>query len=191
MYDERTCKSTESAWSVCGKGEYGPELWFYEAHLAEDESSPTLTSWTFASFTKDADGKWSDFNGGQYWAYDNATELDEVIGETLPFREFAYGPIPHDDFDAVCFGGDTAKEREYAAAYGIKLPEHERKVKSYNATITETLSRTVTVKANSEDEAHARIEKEWRNEVHVLGAEDFKDVHFTVAERPHDKGLTR
>jgi hypothetical protein len=191
MYDEKNRKSTESAWAICGKGEYGLELWLYEAHLSDDEFSPVGLSWTFSSFTKDADGKWSDYDGGQYWAYDNASKLDEVIGETLPFREFSYKPIPHDDFDAICFGNDIVKEHEYAAEFGIKTPKHDRKEKTYSATITETLSRTVSVKANSVEEAQARIEKEWKNEVHVLGAEDFKDVHFTVSERQRDKGRER
>jgi hypothetical protein len=188
MYDEDTCKETESVWAVCGKGEHGLELWFFEAHLSDDEYSPVGWSWTFASFAKDADGGWSDYDGGQYWGFANSSELDEVIGDTLPFREYTYKPIDHADFDAICFEGDSAKEREYAAALGIKAPGHDRKEKSYSVTITETLKRTVSVKANSVEEAQTRVEDGWKNELHVLGAEDFKEVHFTLAERQQERG---
>jgi hypothetical protein len=180
---EKTESVEEAAWAICGVGEKGPELWFFESHLTADEDAPKGEGYYFASWVKGKDGKWDEHDGGLYWGYDDARGLEEVIGETLPFREYTYKEIPYADFDAVCFNGDATKEAEYRKGFSIETVEHKPKEKTYDVTICETLKRTVQVRANSEGEAHEKVERGWKDGVHVLDADDFKEVHFTASER--------
>lgn len=55
-------------------------------------------------------------------------------------------------------------------------------MKEYDIKITETLERTVTVKAESVDDAKAQVEEEWGKSMHVLDSEDFAGVEFTMQE---------
>lgn len=55
-------------------------------------------------------------------------------------------------------------------------------MKEYDIKISETLERTVTVKAESVDDAKAQVEEEWRKSMHVLDSEDFTRVEFTMQE---------
>jgi hypothetical protein len=183
----------EAAWAICAKGASGPELWFFEAHLTYDDlpDSPTGEGFYFASWKKGEGGRWGEHDGGLYRGYSTADELAEVIGETVPFSDFTATPIPYLDFDSVCFNDDRAAERRIAAKLGIPAPEHGRKPSTYNVTICETLKRTVRVSAKSADEAHERVEHEWREGRHVLGAEDFTEVHFRAFERRPDREQAR
>ena len=65
---------------------------------------------------------------------------------------------------------------------------HER---CYDVTITETLKRTVTVRAKSAEEAQSWVEQQWKDSVHVLDSEDFKDVHFTTTRQIPKRDLVR
>jgi hypothetical protein len=121
---------------------------------------------------KHESGRWDEYDGGIFWHYSEATDLECAIGDTVPFREYSYRQIPYADFEAICIKGDTAKESEYCARYGIPAKEHIRKKRTFDVTITETLKRTVQVRANSEDEAQAIVEDGWKYETHVLGSED-------------------
>jgi len=57
-------------------------------------------------------------------------------------------------------------------------------MKQYDVTITETLQRTVSVEAASQEEAERMVTDSWNNEDYVLGSEDFIDVDFkTTGER--------
>jgi hypothetical protein len=191
QFEPPSIDTSHAAWVICGKGEKGKELWFYESHETDDEWSPTGTGWYFASWFKDQNGKWAEYDGGCFWDYRFATELEEAIGETLPFKEYCYKNIPYEDFEAVCTGGDSAKEAAYRAQYGVAAPKHQPKEKTFDVTICETLKRTVQVKANNEDEAHQKVEDGWKNELHVLGPDDFEEVYFTASERSRDKGIER
>lgn len=53
---------------------------------------------------------------------------------------------------------------------------------TYDVTVTEILSRTVTVSAASEQEASTKVELMYDNEEIVLTADDFEDVVFSEAE---------
>jgi len=55
-------------------------------------------------------------------------------------------------------------------------------MKEYDIKITETLERTVTVKAESVDDAKAQVEEERGKSMHVLDSEDFAGVEFTMQE---------
>lgn len=55
-------------------------------------------------------------------------------------------------------------------------------MKEYDIKITETLERTVTVKAESVDDAKAQVEEAWGKSMHVLDSEDFTGVEFTMQE---------
>lgn len=57
-------------------------------------------------------------------------------------------------------------------------------MKEYEVTITETLQRTVSVEAASQEAAERMVKDGWDNEDYVLGSEDFTDVDFkTTGER--------
>jgi len=179
----RTVAAEEAAWAISANTVLGKELWFFEAHLAEDQESPTGEGFYFASWKRDKEGNWSEYDGGQYWGYSSATDLDEVIGETLPFSDYTHELIPYEDFEAVCFYGDKSVEQNYADSFSTKLPEQDQRERAYDVTICETLKRTVSVRAKSADEAHAKVEDDWRDGVYVLDADDFKEVHFTTREQ--------
>ena len=57
-------------------------------------------------------------------------------------------------------------------------------MKEYDIKITETLEKTVTVKAESMEAAQAKVEEEYYNSEHILDSENFTGVDFsTEAER--------
>lgn len=57
-------------------------------------------------------------------------------------------------------------------------------MKMYDVEITETLQRTVSVDANSQEEAERIVTEAWNDGVYVLDSTDFIDVDFkTVGER--------
>ena len=57
-------------------------------------------------------------------------------------------------------------------------------MKEYDITITETLEKTVTVKAESMEAAQAKVEEEYYNSEHILDSENFTGVDFSAeAER--------
>ena len=51
-------------------------------------------------------------------------------------------------------------------------------LQQYKVTITETLKKTVTVEAESREEAEQMVSDDWDASKHILGAEDFVDVEF-------------
>lgn len=53
-------------------------------------------------------------------------------------------------------------------------------MKEFEVEITETLQKTVTIRAKSRAEAEALAEKRWKNEELVLDADNFVDVDFSV-----------
>ena len=65
------------------------------------------------------------------------------------------------------------------------------KSKHYDVTICETLKRTVSVRAASAEEAQRIVEQQWKDSVHVLDCEDFKDVHFTTTRKVPKRDLVR
>lgn len=57
-------------------------------------------------------------------------------------------------------------------------------MKEYDIKITETLEKTVTVKAESMEAAQAKVEEEYYNSEHILDSENFTGVDFSAeAER--------
>ena len=191
MYDIKTCTRTEAAWLVTAKTESDTAVAFFEAHLADDDQSPNGVGWYFASYMRGDDGKWNEYDGGMYWDYENATDLEDIIGDTVPFREFTYKEIDHGVFEDICLINDIDRERDLLGDEGIEYPVYTTKKKSFQVIITETLKRTVTVKANSEEEALARVQDGWKYETHVLGADDFKEVHFTVSPAKQERAPER
>lgn len=55
-------------------------------------------------------------------------------------------------------------------------------MKEFDVTITETLERTVTVRANSQAEAEQRVTDDWNDSVYVLNDQDFIGVDFKTSE---------
>lgn len=182
MYDYKTCRQSEAAWLIKGKAEGGDVPALFGVHVCEDEYSPNGFGWYFASYLKGADGRWDEKDGGIFWDYSEATELEEVIGDTLPFREFSYKSIDYADFKAVVYDNDKDVEARLFGELTAAAPEQTSKEKLYSVRITETLERTVRVKAVSREDAKEKVADGWKYETHVLGADDFKRVEFKVLQ---------
>ena len=60
-------------------------------------------------------------------------------------------------------------------------------MKEYDITIRETLEMTVTVEAESREEARQKVADNWKNGEYILGAESFKDVEFYPRGRIRDR----
>ena len=61
-------------------------------------------------------------------------------------------------------------------------------MKEYDVTITETLEMTVTVEAESREEARQIVADRWKNSEYILDADSFKDVEFYPRGRSRDRG---
>jgi hypothetical protein len=59
--------------------------------------------------------------------------------------------------------------------------------KTYSVRIAEIFERTVTVKSSNREEALGKVKAGYRNEVHVLDADDFKDVSFKIANQERSR----
>jgi len=68
-----------------------------------------------------------------------------------------------------------------------QLTEVEERKKPFNVTITETLSRIINVRANSEEEARKLILDKWYAQTFVLDSEDFVNVDVTVQPTDDDE----
>lgn len=64
-------------------------------------------------------------------------------------------------------------------------------MKTYEVTITETLQRTVTIRADSLAEAEGITETGWNNSEYVLTADDFVEAKFDAKERVRNKDYER
>ena len=53
-------------------------------------------------------------------------------------------------------------------------------MKEFNVTIIETLKRTVTVEAETAEDAKDMVDAAWHNSEYILEAEDFDGVEFTI-----------
>lgn len=60
-------------------------------------------------------------------------------------------------------------------------------MKEYDITIRETLEMTVTVEAESREEARRTVADNWKNGEYILDAENFKDVEFYPRGRSRDR----
>ena len=58
----------------------------------------------------------------------------------------------------------------------------------YDITIRETLEMTVTVEAESREEARQIVAYRWKNSEYILDADSFKDVEFYPRGRSRDRG---
>lgn len=57
----------------------------------------------------------------------------------------------------------------------------------YDITIRETLEMTVTVEAESREEARRTVADNWKNGDYILDAECFKDVEFYPRSRSRNR----
>ena len=53
-------------------------------------------------------------------------------------------------------------------------------MQEFYATIIETLTKVVIIKAESKDEAYAKVRSNWCNKKYTLDADDFDGVFFDV-----------
>ena len=79
-------------------------------------------------------------------------------------------------------------QSDNAAAIFESHGERSKTMKTYEVTITETLQKTVEVKANSREEAERQVEENWNNSEYILDADSFVGVDFSARsnERSHD-----
>lgn len=61
-------------------------------------------------------------------------------------------------------------------------------MKTYNVEITETLQMTVKIEAESALEAEETVQKEYKNEDYILGAEHFVGVSFRTRAAGRENG---
>lgn len=116
-----------------------------------------------------------------------------------------YGIVMGQDARGMCVTWQFhLDENEKPVVYwGHYYPEHNSAVRDYDTrdmggeptgryevTITETLKRTVTVEAESRDEAEQIISDQWRAEQHVLTADDFTGAVFEAVEAGEERGAT-
>jgi hypothetical protein len=59
-------------------------------------------------------------------------------------------------------------------------------MKTYDVTIKETLTKVVSVTAVSAEAAQSKVEREWKDEIHVLSADDYTGVAFTTEPQRRD-----
>jgi len=71
----------------------------------------------------------------------------------------------------------------------LESAKEEAGMREFEVTITETLKKTVTVKAKDRVEAEEAVSDDWRNSVHILDADDFFGVEFEA--KPHTRAQTR
>lgn len=64
-----------------------------------------------------------------------------------------------------------------------------RKLK-FKVTITETLKRTIEVKANDRQQAEQMVSDGWHDSKYILGSEDFVDVGFEAVPTEDDTPIT-
>lgn len=60
-------------------------------------------------------------------------------------------------------------------------------MKEYDVTIQETLEMTVSVEAESREEARRMVADRWKNGEYILDADSFKDVEFYPRGRSRDR----
>ena len=58
----------------------------------------------------------------------------------------------------------------------------------YDITLRKTLEMTVTVEAESREEARQIVADRWKNSEYILDADSFKDVEFYPRGRSRDRG---
>ena len=56
----------------------------------------------------------------------------------------------------------------------------------YQVKITETLTMTVEIKAETESSAEQQIKDRWKNSEYILGSDHFSDVTFEVVDTDDD-----
>jgi hypothetical protein len=65
-------------------------------------------------------------------------------------------------------------------------------MKAYDVDITEVSKRTVSIKADSAEEAHFLVEKGWKEGAYILDSDDFKEVDFSATRhRDKERGCER
>lgn len=60
-------------------------------------------------------------------------------------------------------------------------------MKEYDVTIQETLEMTVSVEAESREEARQMVADRWKNGEYILDADSFKNVEFYPRDRSRDR----
>lgn len=53
-------------------------------------------------------------------------------------------------------------------------------MREFDAIITETLSKTVTIEAESIEDYYAKIQEKWHDSEYILDADNFVGVEFNV-----------
>lgn len=64
-------------------------------------------------------------------------------------------------------------------------------MKTYEVTITETLQKTVTVEANSREEAERQVEQKWNDSEYILDADSFVGVDFSARTNERSRDYER
>ena len=95
-------------------------------------------------------------------------------------------------------GGGKPEQADEKSSVLDRLEANKQKVaendglQDFNVTITETLRKTVSIRAKNAEEAAEIVEKQWEDSEYILDADHFSDVKFTAfAQEPahnHKRG---
>ena len=110
MHDDETCPCEQAAWLISDCAGTRRSMYF-EAHVTDDDMSPNGHGWYFSSYERAVDGTWTEYDGGMYWDYESAKQLEDVIGETVPFESFAAEPIDYQEFERAVFSDNRPLAR--------------------------------------------------------------------------------
>lgn len=64
-------------------------------------------------------------------------------------------------------------------------------MKTYEVTITEMLQKTVTVEADSREEAERMVEQRWNDSEYILDADSFVGVDFSARAKERSREYER
>jgi len=64
-------------------------------------------------------------------------------------------------------------------------------MKTYSVTITETLQKTVEIRASSSEQAEEMVNEQWYKGVHILDSDNFKTVSFEAKALQKNKNYER
>ena len=113
--------------------------------------------------THGADSEWNDRSGSRCVVVRPLTEDEADIADVGPMYAVKFP----DGIEIGVFEDEIAHIRTQA----------------YAVTVKETLERTVTIEAETPEEAIHIAEKNWKNQEYILSADDFTGVEYSIAEK--------
>lgn len=64
-------------------------------------------------------------------------------------------------------------------------------MKTYSVTITETLQKTVEIRASSSEQVERMVNEQWYKDEHILDSDNFKTISFEAKALQKNKNYER